>query len=137
MARYLFEIQHTGSAFGVCIPERAWRRLSAHTTLSAARKRFSKERDDMRRICGPSAHNDHFRILPLADTPMRYRFYCQGSHRYEHAPGCQETTTVSVVWKAGEPEPDPVPEQWPSAHMCPACAKLADEEVRYEEVCCG
>lgn len=125
MATYRFAVQATGRPYGPCESmERAkWADVSRHTTLSAACKRLDRELDDMRRACGPTAWDNHFRVVALRDLRLTWECRCEGSHGRDYR-GCTEAkqATIAVVVNAGEPVPVcPTPEGWVSTGQCLTC----------------
>ena len=63
MIQYL--VQHAGAAFGSTreIAESWWKTLSEHDTRQEAEQAMSDEFAEMVRRCGPTAWDDHFRIV--------------------------------------------------------------------------
>jgi len=134
MGTYRFDLQHTGRPFGPCevIPDWAWKRLSRHTTLSAARKAEDRVRGDMHEAAGPAAWGDHFRVVPLRDTGLTRTHVCLGTIRHDPSPNCAVSVDVTITWPAGEPLSFPVtPDYWDSHYQCAACAAI-DEVARHE-----
>jgi len=129
MSTYRFDLQHTGRPFGPCevIPDWAWKRLSRHTTLSAAYKAEDRARGDMHEATGPAAWSDHFRVVPLRDTVLQRTYVCLGTIRHDPSPDCVISTEVAIPWPAGEPMDFPVtPDYWDSHYQCAACAAIDD-----------
>ena len=136
MATYRFELQYTGRPFGPCevIPDWAWKRLSRHTTLSAARKAEDRARGDMHEATGPAAWSDHFRVIPLRDTVLQQTYVCLGTILHDPSPNCAISVGVAQPWPAGELRPFPaMPAGWDSYYQCMACAAI-DEVARHEMV---
>ena len=134
MGTYRFELQYTGRPFGPCevIPDWAWKRLSRHTTLSAARKAEDRARGDMHEATGPAGWSDHFRVVPLRDTRLTQTYVCLRTIRYDPSPNCAVSVDVTITWPAGEPKPFPaMPDGWDSYYQCAACAAI-DEVARHE-----
>lgn len=82
--------------------------ISQHSTLSAARKRQSRERAEMQEACGLNAWSDHFGVFPDQPAPMQGEAQC---------PVCDTLRLVKFVWEPDEFSP------WDNLcdSECPAC----------------
>jgi len=123
--RYL--VQHAGAAFGDVREIRKWQTIGEFATLRDADAEVAACAREMKARCGRAAWDDHFRVVPTADTTICYRYLCLGPIIGD-PPYCEEHADVSVTvpWPAGEVRPfdgDVPPEGWGSVNLCPVCAK--------------
>lgn len=129
---YQFVLQHTGRPFSAPIPEEAWKDLSKHTSLSAARKAHRKALDARDERCGPGAWDDHYRVLPLQNVKMFVELACTGwldFGRQQPGRGCESHRfeRVSYAWPKLTPHSHDLyhlPADWHSASQCEACHQL-------------
>lgn len=130
MASYTFAVQHVGRPYAGVIPESAWRELSRHTSRRAAYRAVRLLREDMRRLCGVGAWNDHHRVVSLRTFKMRYRHLCYGwldiAGRYRACEsgrlGMAAEAVTETVWEADRPAPPmKTPAGWYDSGQCLEC----------------
>jgi hypothetical protein len=128
-------LQRTNGAFGSTqdIPENQWHNGREYRKVATAHKGLQEAIAEMRRICGPSAWDRHFRLINAGVLPIKlsHTFECYGSYwTHQHHPECHVSVTVEQMWEPGEPKPR-VPSVtethgWHS-NTCPACNQLDTE----------
>lgn len=141
MGTHKFAVQASRRAFNFNdeVPYGQWDEVSQHTTLAAARRQMARLIADMHEAVGPSGHSQNFQIVALRDTQIVYTATCYGpsvsnpNFHVDRSPKCQDSTSVTVQWPAGEPTPrEPYQLPWPSWTICPACYAL--EQAAKERV---
>ena len=123
----MYQVQHAGGAFGNVSDIHKWFDVGTPTGLGEASAVRDGLLQDMKQRCGPSAWDDHFRVVPTTDTTLSYHYQCLGPV-VGTPPWCrtEAEATVTVPWAAGEMKPydgDSLPAGWGSIHLCPVCAE--------------
>ena len=130
-------LQRTNGAFGNVseIPEGQWRKVSEHRKVKTAHAALEEIIAEMRRICGPGAWDQHYRLINAGEVAVRLTatIECYGSdHTREHHADCVGHVGVAWFWEPGQVEP-PIPHQagWHS-NTCPACHTIdAEHEAKW------
>jgi len=128
MEKKHFLVQYISSAFG---DEREipWQNadVSGPMTLPEARQEIADERALMIERCSSHSWDSHRRIVATVATEVDFTVRCWGRYEtvgeigeeYETHIACPtgETQTVTVLWLAGESEPQ-IDEEWTCPHCC-------------------
>jgi len=122
-----YVVQHAGGAFHNTRDIQTWLTLQRFDTLAEADAEIAELKGEMKQRCGTSAWDDHYRVIPTADTTITYRYVCLGPivgnprHCIEHA-----AARLTVFWPSGETRPydgDSLPVGWSSGTLCSLCAE--------------